>query len=419
MHQNHATSSANKWPAPSPRIQELMRQGAEKALNAPPEWLLEIDQASLAPDNMKRMSEDPVLVAAAKRVNRTSLVHWAAANIENPGAPVPRYISADMLSNARELVRRGATDLMFSASRSAQNAAWQLWMNIVFELTTDPKELHELLEVSARSIATFIDVNMEGITEIMMAEHEERMRGTHADRRELVTLIVEGSPIGAQQASQRLGYTLEQPHHAAVIWSEEADTTLHGLEQAAQALARFAGTRQSLVVMVNASTLWVWVHGGKPIDLKALQYAVKGLPGVRMAIGATGAGIEGFRRGHLDALATQRLLGRLHASACVVHVDRVRLVSLMTQNKETAQHFIAHTLGDLAAADPTLRQALYTFLESGCNATQAAERLHTHRNTLLRRLERAEALLPRPLQNQRVHVAAALEALSWTADDQQ
>ncbi|HWR79817.1 MAG TPA: helix-turn-helix domain-containing protein [Pseudomonas sp.] len=42
--------------------------------------------------------------------------------------------------------------------------------------------------------------------------------------------------------------------------------------------------------------------------------------------------------------------------------------------------------------------------------------MHTHRNTLLRRLTRAEELLPRPLEDNRIHVAAALEALSWTAE---
>ncbi|TFE36509.1 PucR family transcriptional regulator [Paraburkholderia dipogonis] len=414
MSQKLAHSGPHNWPLPSSRVQELLRQGAEIALNAPAEWLLELDQASLAAD---MVLTDPVLLAAARRINRSGLIHWAAANMENPGTPVPRYISADMLSSARELVRRDATDLMFSAARSSQSAAWQRWMDIAFSLTKDPQELRELLEVSALSIAAFIDVNMEGISEFMRAEREERVRGTHADRRELVTLIVEGTAISAQQVSRRLGYTLEQTHHAAVIWSEEPDTELGGLEKAAEALARCADTRQSLAVMANTATLWVWVHGGQPVDLATLQRIVKVLPGVRMAVASAGAGTEGFRHAHLDALATQRLLGRLQAGTGVVHADNMRLVSSLTQHMESAQQFITHTLGGLATADERLRQALYTFLETGCNATEAAKKLHTHRNTLLRRLERAEDLLPRPLPQYRVHVAAALEVLRWTSGE--
>ncbi|MEN9452721.1 MAG: hypothetical protein RLZZ369_1780, partial [Pseudomonadota bacterium] len=108
---------------------------------------------------------------------------------------------------------------------------------------------------------------------------------------------------------------------------------------------------------------------------------------------------------------------RLHAKARIVHFDMVRLVSLMSQDPEATQQFVTHTLGDLSTAEPVLRRTLLTFLSTGCNVTEASALLHTHRNTMLRRLAKAQDMLPRPLDENRVHVAAALEALSWTAED--
>lgn len=416
MSRSYPHPSALKWPLPSARVRELLRQGADQVLNAPAQWLEEIDLASVSPKSMKTLADDPVLMAASRRATRSSLIHWAAANIENPGAPVSPYIPGDLLSNARELILRGETDLMFNASRAAQGTAWQQWMQIAFELTAEPVELRELLDVSARSITDFIDGNMEALAAFIKAEREERMRGTHVERRELVAAIVEGAVVNVQHASQRLGYHLDQAHHAAVIWSEEADTQLATLEQAAKALVRCGGARHALTVIANAATLWVWTTADKAVDLQQLLMAIKGLPGVRLAIGSTGPGLEGFRRAHLDALTTQRVLARLHSDARVVSFDKVRLVALMTRDQKAAQHFITHTLGNLASAPDVLRRALLTFLSCGCNATLAAEQLHTHRNTLLRRLARAEELLPRPLEHNRIHVAAALEALSWTAE---
>jgi DNA-binding PucR family transcriptional regulator len=407
----------SKWPLPSPRVCELLRKGAEIALNMPPQWLDEIDEAGLFSDSVHFVVDDPVIMAGARRVIRSSLRHWAQANANQPGAPVAAHIPPDMQANARELVRRGTTDQMFNASRVVQNSAWQLWMGVAFELTSDPKELRELLDVSARSISAFNDANMEAIAAFMKAEREQRLRGSHVERRELVTLILEGAAVSSQQASQRLGYALEQSHHGAIVWSEEAGSDISELESAAQALARCTGAQQTLTVIVNAATLWVWTSGGKSIDPQALRMAVKGLAGVRMTIGSAGQGIEGFRHAHLDALATQRLLGRLRSSARVVSFDMVRLVALMTQNSQALQQFVSHTLGELAFATPILRRTLLTFLNTGCNATLAAELLHTHRNTLLRRLARAEELLPRPLENHRTHVASALEALAWTTDE--
>lgn len=412
----HPGPLAARWDLPSPRVQELMRQGAEIALNAPPEWLEEIEQASLAPTAVTPEVEDPVLMAATRRATRASLMHWAVSNIDQPGAPVAPHVSPDLMSNARELVRRGATDLAFNTSRQVQNTAWQLWMNIAFALTSDPVELRELLAVSARSIAAFIDGTMAAMADFIQAEREAMLRGTHADRRDLVTRIVEGASVDLLQASQRLGYNLDQPHHAAVIWSEEAQAELGMLEAAAEALARGAGTREVLTVLTHAPTLWVWVAADRDIELAPLRQALKGLPGVRLAIGTRGAGLDGFRRGHLEALTTQRLLGRLQASERVVRFDMVRLVSLMMHNPEATQQFVHHTLGALANAPAGLQRALLTYLSTGCNVSQAATLLHTHRNTLLRRLARAQELLPRPLEAHRIHVAAALEVLSWQGE---
>ncbi|WP_199855810.1 PucR family transcriptional regulator [Burkholderia metallica] len=415
MSQPPAPTALPTWPLPSPRIRELMRQGAEIALNVQTEWLQELDKENVA---ASPTMSDPVLAAAVRRINRNGLIHWATANLENPCAPVSRFLSADMLSSAQELVRRGLTDLVFVAARSSQSVVWQRWMDLAFTLTQDPAELRELLAVSSRSIAAFIDTNMIGMAEFMRAEREARLRGTHADRRELVTQIVEGTAISAQEASRRLGYTLEQRHHAAIIWSEEADIELGLLERAADALTQCAGTRNALVVVANTATLWVWTyHDGKPLDMASLQRAVGALPGVHMAVATAGSGMEGFRRSHLDALATQRLLGRLHAGVGVVHADSMSLIALMTHHMESLQQFVTNTLGGLATADKSLRDALRAFLAEGCSVTDAAEKTHVHRNTLLRRLERAESLLPRPLAQQRLHVAAALEVLHWTAID--
>ena len=410
------TPPYRKWPPPSPRIQDLLRRGAELVLHVPEEWLSELDQAGRTHDSA--MDDDPVLAAAARRANRASIAQWAKANIEHPGAPVPAFMSTDMISNAREVARHGDEELLFKTVRSIHNVAWQRWMQIAFGLTSDPHDLQALLDVSARSIAAFIDANTDQLAAVMKAEREERQRGTYADRRNLVAQIIEGANVPLPLTNQKLGYQLDQAHHAAIVWSEEADAELSRLEAVAEALARHAGSNQSLVVIVNAATLWVWTQGTQPIEQAALKQVAQAQPGVRTAVGSSGHGIEGFRRGHLDALSTQRLMGRLNAKTPVVYFDEIRLVSLLMENTEAAQQFISHTLGKLATAAPNLRTALYAFLSTGCNATLTAERLRTHRNTLLRRLARAEELLPRPLEDHRVHVAAALEALSWSGDAQ-
>lgn len=399
------------WERPSARVRELIRQGAELVLNAPPAWLAELDEATVAVEPV--IADDPVLAAAMRRTNRANLVHWAAANVRDPGAPVPPNLGPEPLGIARDLVRRGAGTSALRAYRVGQDIAWLRWMEVAFQLTQDPAELREFLAVTARSIAAFVDATMTGIAAQMEAERDELTRGTQAERREVVALLLDGVPIHPESASRRLGYALDATHRAAVVWSAGGEADRSALEAVAEAFARALGAARPLTVLASAATIWVWVASEAEPDLERLRAAALRGGDVCVAIGSRSRGVEGFRRSHLDALTTQSMIARLGAEPRVVGFDAVRLVALVTHDLEVAEDFVAHKLGDFARAPEELHRALRAFFEAGCNASSAAERLRTHRNTLLRRLARADELLPRPFAENRLDVAVALEILRW------
>ena len=159
----------------------------------------------------------------------------------------------------------------------------------------------------------------------------------------------------------------------------------------------------------------MWIAVAAPPDLDRLEQAIDDMRGIRIAIGSTAAGIEGFRSSHFDAVATQRLLARLHSPQRVAGFENVELVSLVTQDATRADQFIKRTLGKFESASPGLQAAVRTFLNEQCNASRAATRLYAHRNTLLRQLNRADELLPRPLAQNSVNVAVALDIVYWRA----
>jgi DNA-binding PucR family transcriptional regulator len=402
-----------EWERPSERVCELMRRGAEIVVNVPQEWLEEMHKATLSSEYMRTIVGDPVLTEATRRSNRANLLHWAAANISHPGEPVPANLGPETLGIARDLVRRGLGESAVDAYRIGQNVAWRFWMQIAFGLTSDPDELRGLLDVAALSITSFIDATIAGIYTQMEIEREGLTAGMHAERREIVALILDGAPITRQRAESRLGYRLDQSHTAAVVWGGEADADLSDLDRAVEALMPTVDERRPLSVLASAATRWVWIPGPDRPDLASAATTLERLPGVRIAVGPTASGIEGFRRSHLDAITTQRMVARLGSAQRLASYEDVELVALITVDPERADRFIKHTLGDLESAGPELHQAVLTFVAEQCNASRAAARLYTHRNTLLRRLARADELLPRRLQSSSVHVAVALEALHW------
>lgn len=405
-------SDADAWPTPSPEVRDLIRRGAEVALNPPVEWVAEMHEASLGGVRMSAVADDPTLADATRRANLANMLHWASSNVQFPGRRVPVNLGAETLASARDMVRRGLDESALDAYRTAQSVAWRYWMAICFELTDNPPLLRELLDITSRSIATFIDDTVDEMTTRMRAERADLTRGSHAERRETVALLVEGAPISAARAENQLGYGLSGPHTAAVIWDDTAHATAREIESVAEEMTRIAGVRARLTIIASAASLWVWLPTR---EIPALR--PPSAPGMRIALGRPGTGVDGFRRSHLQALASQRLVARLASPQQVVRYDDIRLVSLITSDPAAADEFLTDTLGDLVSADADTLDTLYTWIAEQCNTSRTAERLYTHRNTVIRRLARADELLPRPVADNLIDVAAALEVLHWRTRD--
>ncbi len=394
---------------PSARVRELIRQAAQTTANPRPEWMEELDDAVLGAN--PAIAADPELASAVSRSNLANLLFWATANVRDPGAPVPPNVGPEPMNVARELVRRGLDAYALDAYRVGEGVAWRRLMEIAFEMTSEPAELHEFLDVCSRSISAFVDATLAAIAAQIDLERDELTRGTHAERRETVALILDGAPIPRQRAEGRLGYALTGPHTAAVVWNDDPGANLAGLDGAVEAFGHSAGIARVLNIRAGAATRWAWVAG--PVDTEALPGSLSTMPHVRIAIGPTADGVDGFRRSHFDAITTQQLMARLHSPQQIATFADIELVALITADPDRAAEFVNHTLGDLESAGAELQDAVRTFVDEQCNASTAAKRLFTHRNTLLRRLVRADELLPRPLAESSVEVAVALDVLRW------
>jgi DNA-binding PucR family transcriptional regulator len=381
-----------------------------------PEWVQELHDGVLGTGHVRQIAEDPALADGIRRTNLANLLQWASANVQNPGQRVPPALVPDALATARDLVRRGLDAAALDSYRTGQSVAWRFWMEICFELTSDPGELRELLEVSSLSISTFIDDTIAAVSARMDSERADLTGGTHAQRRAAIALLLEGAPITAARAETQLGYRFAGTHTAVIVWSSH-DASSDDLESAAEAVMKAAGADRRLTVVASAAALWLWLPVAAPTTAQ-LAPVVARHPLVRVAVGRSGADLEGFRRSHLDAGVAQQMLADLTSRRQIASFSDVQLVALLTRDASRAEEFVDDTLGALGAnsgeaGEAELRDIVLAYIREQCNASRAAERLYTHRNTVLRRLARADQLLPRPLADNVVHVGAALELLAW------
>jgi DNA-binding PucR family transcriptional regulator len=400
------------WPEASPGVQQLIRQACERVLDSRDDLLAEMHNAQLSRERMHEVAEDPALFAATRRASLADVLRWALANLHHPGARVPTISAAEAREIARDLVRSGLDERGLEAYRVGQNVAWRLWMAICFQLETEPPELQELLHLSWLSMAAFVDDTVGAVSAQMDVERAELIRGAQLERRAMVTLLLEGAQVAATRAEAALGYPLRLTHTAVIVWSDRSSAPGE-LEAVTEIVMRTAGASHRLTIAANASTLWVWLPVGRVPALAPLSDVLRRNPGVRVAFGRPGDGIDGFRRSHFDAAATQRMLGRLASPQQVAQYEDVQLVSMLTGDPAQLDEFLQDTLGDLLHADTETQRTIDVYIRERCSVTRTAEAMYTHRNTVVRRLARADELLPRPLAENVVGVAAALDVLRW------
>ena len=91
-------------------------------------------------------------------------------------------------------------------------------------------------------------------------------------------------------------------HTAAVLWTDPRRPDQGALAQAAEALGPATRARQVLTVIATSSSVWAWLASAADTAADALTAATAAHPAVRIAVGPIGAGVDGFRRSHFDAV---------------------------------------------------------------------------------------------------------------------
>jgi len=375
-----------------------------------------VDAAALAA--VPALSADTEIRMALQRSTEANLADVLTL-LADPGLPVDTGVPPEALSLAGALVRRGVEpgDLVH-AYLVGQNELWRAWMDELAQGTPTGAPLIAALELSSARIFTRADYLVAQLMRHIDRERERWMGGALARRTQLVRALLEGDEQDVVEASRALGYDIDRWVLAAVLWDASGadDPGVHDrLEALAATAARAAGVARAFTLAPGESGLWAWIATPVPPELDAIAAALSAsVPeGQGVALGTPAYGLEGFRRGHEEA-AHARRVAELGGSGGVVRYDDVELVSLVSGDLDRLARFVQRTLGPLTAEDETtarLRETLLAWLAEGGNARRAAERLHAHKNTVLYRLQRAQLLLGRPLDEERGALELALNAL--------
>ncbi|MFJ6378766.1 PucR family transcriptional regulator [Kitasatospora sp. NPDC092039] len=400
------------WAPPSPEVADAIRSLCQRLLTETESLADAFAGPALVAQNDPALLADASLVEEDRLLNRSDLVQWLTANIQRPGRRVEPYVGPRTTAYINDLVSRGIAPDFAGAWRVALGIGWRRWLEECAAHCADRDLLVGVLDVSAKSLVQYALDSVQALREAGLAA---AMGNADAGAVALIQLIAGGAPMAEDLAEERLHYRMARWHVGLVLWIDDP-LRVDALDGAIAAVRAAAAGRSALVARASATSRWVWLSGSAVPDLHHVENAVTTAGEVRAAVGRPGRGLEGFRSSHQDALAAQALVVRLGSDRRVTAYADVELIDALTKDRAGARRFVTSTLGPLAEADTALRQALLTYLQCGFSTTRAAADLYAHRNTVERRVSRANQLSAVKVEDNPTHVAAALLVLDIAPD---
>jgi hypothetical protein len=298
---------------------------------------------------------------------------------------------------ARELARRNVPMAELArAYRLVQHAMWRFGAREIRARMRGEAAVAEAIEDFTDATFMTGEALMASAMDRYAIERDRWVRSADAVRRATVEELLRGGVADVGAASGRLRYELRREHVAFVVWAEDDEAVL---ESAAAAV----GGQGALLVPLAVGVVAGWCPPSA-LDPVAPH------DGTRVAVGAPGEGLEGFRRSHAEALEARRV-ARLGGLEGVTRYDDVALVALLTKDLEQARAFAARRLGALTAAGrdtERLAETVLTVLQEQGSPRHAAQRLGVHENTVAKRVRVAEQALGRRIDEHPAELHAAL-----------
>lgn len=351
------------------------------------------------------------LMVASTESNLTAIIDILTLGIGLDDITVPPA--------AAEYARRFAQhDLSLEALLRAYRLGEHMFVQWTITLLTELAPPTDMALAAAARVAelvnSYIDQVIEGLIDIYGTERRRWDARTDAARAAQVRAVLDAEELDLASAEQMLSASLRGWHQFVLLWTPPGTADPGPVLRAGIQVLAAVSARSPMTVEIDEHTRWVWLAStGRPVlDTARLVRELRATPILSMAVGDPATGLAGFRQSFHDAQRARSVAVAARSRGVLAYAD-VALTGLLADDVTRVQAWAARVLGGLMGTDETaarLRETVRVFLDARGSYTDAAARLHVHKNTVHYRVRKAEEVLGHPLTEHRLDIEVALLA---------
>ena len=349
----------------------------------------------------------PLIRTFAQHVLTATLLRLAGKD-ELPAdtEAIDRDLAEDIV--ARDIPLSEITEVLRSMQRE--------WLSLLIDAAVgEGTDGIGVIPALATSVSGTMDAWIGAATDAIVDERRRVYLAEQVRVRSAIESLLAAEPVDVEAATRLLRIPLVGWHLGCAIGIPPGGAVeRRALDGIVHLCARAVGSERMLRYETSAGKVHVWVSTDRPPRTPRVEDLRVPAP-LLVGIGEPHPGADGFRRTFLEATDALRLAKSLGDNGGLSYGDAA-LAIVLSRDEERARWFVEHELRDLATDSPVMadmRNTLRTFFETRMRIAPAAERLFLHRNTLINRLERIQAVLghsvvERPAETQAALVLAEL-----------
>lgn len=386
-------------------ISYVFRKTAENCLQNLEPWVSQLNQVILDIDMPHNDPEYQITLNYLFKMNRLGLIHFLNSLIENPTSLVEPYVTNEIINN--KLYSPLMEQLLLFANKENEFSL-NYWFEQIKLNFPDIELSYEIVILSIKIFYGFINSNLAKTHNVFNLNKQSKIRKINTES--IIQSILFDENFFFEN-NNIFNYEMNKPHICIMAWNKENDLTKSN--NALKKISSIYNSSNKIIIDLKGSYTCLWINSDDlKFDFRNVNIFLNS-EGIYAVYSKNSQGILEFKKSYANCLKFKNFFHNKNLTENFYSFNSFNLFLNCLDKNEPVRDFISEHLGKELLKEPNLIHTLNIYIECNLNFSKTSEKIHTHRNTVIWRINKANQLMPKPIEQNLKNIVIALSLLTF------